>query len=89
MSHNPNIPPITFVEVECRAFRARPRQNTWDWAIKNIRMTEGPLRGHLWSPDTTPHARGIMKAFDDPHVRKLYFLAPSQSGKTTICFICF
>lgn len=89
MSHNPSIPPIVFADVECRAFRARPKQDTWDWATKNIRMTEGPLRGHLWSPDATPHARGIMRAFDDPHVRKLYFLAPSQSGKTTICFLCF
>jgi len=81
--------PVVFRPEEQRIFSARPRLDTYAWSQKTMRMVDGPLRGHLWDAGTTPHAKGIMAAFDDPGVRKIYFLAPSQSGKTTIAFLCF
>lgn len=81
--------PFVFCEAEIRILASRGIQDSHEWARRNLRMIDGPLRGHLWNPDITPQAKGIMRAFDDPLVRKLYYLAPSQSGKTTICDACF
>ena len=83
------IPPICFRDGEIKVLAAKPKPDSWKWACANMRMIEGPFKGHLWNPDVTPHARGIMRAFDDPGVRKIYFIAPSQSAKSTICFACY
>lgn len=81
--------PFVFRDVEVRSFAAKPKPDTWGWSKKNMRMIDGPLKGHLWNPDLAPHGKGIMEAYDTPHVRVIYFIAPSQTGKTVICFCCF
>lgn len=83
-----NLLTISFLEAERTVFRAKPRTSTFDWARKTLRVVSGPYKGQLWTPDVTPYARGIMDAFDRRHVRKLFILAPSQTGKSTLALSC-
>ncbi len=76
--------PFSFSAGEKIIFKARKRKNTLDWAIKNMRLIDGPLKGQLWNIDLAPHAKGIFKAFDSKNVRVIIFAAPSQVGKTVI-----
>lgn len=81
--------PVSFLSAELQHLRARPRISTYDWTRANLRLVSGPFKGHLWNPDISPQARGVMDAFDRPHVRKLYYIAPSQSTKSTTVLACF
>ena len=81
--------PFTITEAEARVFRAPLRLSTHQWARHTFRLVSGPFKGQLWNPDVTPYARGIMDAFDRKHVRKIFEIAPSQTGKSTIALICF
>lgn len=81
--------PIVFEEEEVRVFKARLELSSFDWARKFLRLVSGPFKGQLWNPDVTPYARGIMDAFDLRHVRKIFIVAPSQTGKSTLALSCF
>lgn len=76
--------PFVFFDGEKQIFKARRKKNTLDWALKNLRLIDGPLKGQLWNIDLAPHAKGIFKAFDSQKVRVIIFAAPSQVGKTVI-----
>lgn len=80
--------PVVFLAPELDIFRARTRVPTYDWTRKNLRIVSGPYKGQLWTPDVTPYAHGIMEAFDRRHVRKIFILAPSQTGKSTLALGC-
>lgn len=84
-----NTAPVLFRPSELEVFRARPRISTVDWAKKNMRMVSGPYKGQAWNIRVTPYAKGIMDAFDRRHVRKLFLIAPSQVGKSTVADACF
>lgn len=79
---------IAFHEAERAVFRAKPRMSTFDWARKHLRVVSGPYKGQLWTPDVTPYAHGIMDAFDRRHVRKIFIIASSQTGKSTLALSC-
>lgn len=76
--------PFVLFAGEKQLFKARRKKNTYEWAVKNLRLVDGPLKGQLWNADLAPHAKGIFKAFDSQSVRVIIFAAPSQVGKTVI-----
>lgn len=82
--HALNNIPFSFFPGEKNIFKARKKKNTFEWALKNLRLIDGPLKGQLWNIDLSPHAKGIFKAFDSKNVRVIIFAAPSQVGKTVI-----
>ncbi|EGJ50238.1 terminase gpA endonuclease subunit [Desulfocurvibacter africanus] len=84
----PSRPPFEFLAGEVQIFRPRPVVSTFDWARNNLRIVTGPYKGRLWQPDVLPYAPAVMVAWDAPWLRKLFFVAPSQSGKTTVFYAC-
>lgn len=80
--------PISFCTGEQAVFQARPQISTFQWTQKHLRIVSGPYKGQLWTPNVTPFAQGIMDTFDRPHVRKLFLLASSQTGKSTLALAC-
>lgn len=77
-----------FFPGEQAFFTRRPRLTTFDWARKHFRVVSGPHKGRFWDEDLIPYAKGIMEAFDQPWVRKVIMVAPSQSAKTTLAYAC-
>lgn len=82
-------PPLSMREGESAVFRARPKLSSFEWARKNLRVIAGPFKGHLWNPDVSPQARGVLAIMDRPHVREGFYIAPSQSTKTTTAHAFF
>ncbi|GKT33517.1 Bacteriophage lambda, GpA-like protein, partial [Aduncisulcus paluster] len=82
-------PEIKLCEGEVSVFRAPVKISTYDWCRKNLRLVAGPFKDQLWRSDMTPHAKGIMDAFDLPKVEEVFILGPSQTtNKTTIAQGC-
>ena len=82
-------PEINLCEGEISVFRAPLKISTYDWCRKNLRLVAGPFKDQLWRSDMTPHAKGIMDAFDLPKVEEVFILGPSQTtNKTTIAQGC-
>jgi len=80
--------PLVLYPAEVEALRRPERIRTYDWMQAKMRVAAGPFRGQLWRPEHTPYAEGIMDAWDDPAVRKIFLLAVPQTGKTTIAYGC-
>jgi len=80
--------PFGFYPGEVEVFRRRPREGSAEWASRHMHILAGRYRGQRWQPDVLPYARGIMDAWDAPWVRKIFFIAPSRSGKTTVAYSC-
>lgn len=80
--------PFAFYPGEAEVFRPRPREGSAEWAARHMIILAGRYRGQRWQPDVLPYARGIMAAWDAPWVRKIFFIAPSRSGKTTVAYSC-
>lgn len=81
-------PPFHFFPGEVEVFAARSGGSTYKWARRNMRIVAGPYEGRLWDPSTLPYARKVMDIWDSSWVRKVFFIAPSQSGKTTLAHAC-
>ncbi|MFI3270587.1 MAG: terminase gpA endonuclease subunit [Pseudomonadota bacterium] len=83
------IPPFRPTAGEAAIFKAKPRISSYEWAKKNLRIIAGPYKGHLWNPDVSPQARGVLDIMDRPSVREGFYIAPSQSTKTTTAHAFF
>lgn len=84
-----NDAPIHFTDAERVIFRARPCLSSFAWARQHMRIIAGPFKGHLWNPDVSPQAHGILDIMDLPSVREGFYIAPSQSTKTTTAHAFF
>lgn len=62
-----------------------------EWAEKYRVLDESSNISGKWSNSVTPYLIGIMDAFNDPHVREIYFCKASQIGGTEalINILCY
>ena len=80
--------PVLFTPGEISVFSMTQKVRTFDWVRKNMCIVLGKYKGQLWTAELTPYAEGIMDAYDREHVRIIYILASSQTGKSTIGLGC-
>lgn len=70
------------------AWTARPHISTAEFAERHFELVTGPDKGRAFQHDRSPYARMIMDLWDQPWVRKMFVMAPSQTTKTTIAYAC-
>jgi phage terminase large subunit GpA-like protein len=62
------------------------------WAVENIVIPDGPLRGQPFDPDTQPFSRLFLHEVDSGRWDRIAVTAVTQSGKTLIAYVvpvCF
>ncbi|MCG8532000.1 MAG: phage terminase large subunit family protein [Desulfovibrionales bacterium] len=75
--------PVNFYPSELAHFAMPEAARSYDWVSKNLRVVAGPYKKQLWTPAVSPFAEAIMDILDNDLVRKLFYIASSQSTKTT------
>lgn len=71
-----------------QAWTSRPWISTAEFAGEHFKLVTGPDKGLYFQHDKSPYARFIMDLWDQPWVRKVFVVAPSQTTKTTIAYAC-
>lgn len=67
---------------------SRPWISTSEFAETHFRLVTGSERGRKFQHAKSPYAKLIMGLWDQPWVRKIFVVAPSQMTKTTIAYAC-
>ncbi|UIJ38541.1 phage terminase large subunit family protein [Desulfobaculum bizertense] len=80
--------PFELYPGEVQVLASRPWMSTEEWAEKHFRLVTGRYSGQFFRHSLMPYARGIMRAWDDPTVRRIFLCGTSQTGKTTIAYAC-
>lgn len=71
-----------------RAWTARPWISTREFAAQHFKLVTGQDKGQFFQHERSPYAGMIMDLWDQPWVREILVVAPSQTTKTTIAFAC-
>lgn len=80
---------IAFNDRELTELRPREVLSAEAWAVRHLRLTEGPLIGAsgggvAWRPETFPPQRAVLAAADDPRWSMVIIQGPPQrASKTT------
>jgi phage terminase large subunit GpA-like protein len=80
--------PLTLYPGEIQVLESRPWISTAEWAEKHFRIVAGPYAGQYFQHRLSPYAKGIMDAWDNPAVRKVFVVGTSQTTKTSIGYAC-
>lgn len=71
-----------------QALFSRPWVSTSDFSEQHFLLVTGSDRGRKFQHSKSPYAKLIMSLWDQPWVRKIFVVAPSQMTKTTIAYAC-
>lgn len=71
-----------------KAWAARPWISTREFAAAYFRLVTGSHAGQFFRHDSSPYAGMVMDLWDQPWVREVLVVAPSQTTKTTIAYAC-
>jgi Phage terminase large subunit (GpA) len=65
------------------------RREIWEWAAENVDFGNTEAFKGPYNVENVPWTRELLRAFNDPKVRKVSFIAPPQdSGKTKAAEVC-
>ncbi|WP_419783429.1 terminase gpA endonuclease subunit [Maridesulfovibrio sp.] len=80
--------PFLLYPGEIQVLKSRKWKSTADFAEQDYVVVAGPHKGRNYNHEIYPYGRWIMDLWDMASVRTLYLIAPSQTGKTTIAYVC-
>lgn len=67
--------------------KAKPHRTMAQFAEREIILPDGPYQGYPFRLDTQPYARHFFDAVDSDQWSRVAAVGPTQSGKTTVCYV--
>ncbi len=83
------IADVEITDAEVEVWRKRDKLLPSQWAAKHRMLTDGPLKGSLWSNELTPYLVKPMDTWAKRGVREDVVVGVNQSGKTQIITNCW
>lgn len=70
--------PLILAQRTLQCVLAPPKYRSWEWIVENVHNHKGAPFNSI----DFPWVEGICEAWDDPAVRRIFFMAGSRLGKT-------